>query len=249
MSHSSHFNYPAPPPPQNFTPPIGHRPLPPSHYYAQPPQSVIHDLNSTYPPPPAAAAASVQHVSHDVGETGRYDGRKDPHHTHTHTHTQDVSSDPLLSKPTVRVFCKVKDEYSLAIREGMVVLARSDHRDGLQHWIKDEKYSTRVKDKEEFPSFALVNKATGQAIKHSTGNSHPVQLINYNPEAFDESILWSESRDLGDGFRTIRMINNIQLNFTVSQKDRWHGGVHEGTPIVLGDWKKGDNQRWKIIPY
>ncbi|GKF68175.1 ricin B-like lectin R40G3, partial [Tanacetum coccineum] len=36
------------------------------------------------------------------------------------------------------------------------------------HWIKDETFSTRVKDEEGFPSFALVNKATGQAIKHSS---------------------------------------------------------------------------------
>lgn len=46
---------------------------------------------------------------------------------------------------------------------------------GLQHWYKDEKYSTRVKDEEGFPCFALVNKATGQAIKHSIGASHPVR--------------------------------------------------------------------------
>lgn len=44
----------------------------------------------------------------------------------------------------------------------------------LQHWFKDEKYSTRVKDQEGFPAFSLVNKATGEAIKHSIGATHPV---------------------------------------------------------------------------
>lgn len=36
----------------------------------------------------------------------------------------------------------------------------------LQHWYKDEKYSTKVKDEDGYPSFALVNKATGKAMKH-----------------------------------------------------------------------------------
>lgn len=48
----------------------------------------------------------------------------------------------------------------------------------FQHWIKDEKYSTRVKDKEGFPSFALINKATGQAIKHAVGATQPVLSLS-----------------------------------------------------------------------
>ena len=48
----------------------------------------------------------------------------------------------------------------------------------FQHWIKDEKFSTRVKDKEGFPSFALVNKATGQAMKHSIGATQPVLSLS-----------------------------------------------------------------------
>lgn len=46
----------------------------------------------------------------------------------------------------------------------------------LQHWVKDEKYSTEVKDQNGFPSFSLVNKATGQIMKHSVGATHPVCL-------------------------------------------------------------------------
>ena len=45
-----------------------------------------------------------------------------------------------------------------------------------QHWIKDMKYSTKVKDEEGFPSFSLINKATGEAVKHSIGATHPVSL-------------------------------------------------------------------------
>ncbi|XWS42645.1 hypothetical protein CRYUN_Cryun16bG0031600 [Craigia yunnanensis] len=69
------------------------------------------------------------------------------------------------------------------------------------HWYKDEKFSTRVKDEEGFPSFSLVNKVTGQAIKHSIGASHPVQLIPYRSDHLDESILWTESKIMADGYR------------------------------------------------
>lgn len=76
-----------------------------------------------------------------------------------------------------------------------------------------------------------------------------VQLIEYNPNRLDESVLWTESKDLGDGYRTVRMVNNIKLNVDAFNGDANHGGVHDGTKIVLWEWKKGDNQRWNIVPY
>jgi hypothetical protein len=75
-----------------------------------------------------------------------------------------------------------------------------------------------------------------------------VQLIPYNPDVFDESILWTESKDLGDGFRAVRMVNNTHLNVDAFHGDKKSGGVHDGTSVVLWKWNKGDNQRWKIIP-
>ncbi|KAG6486152.1 hypothetical protein ZIOFF_054722 [Zingiber officinale] len=116
------------------------------------------------------------------------------------------------------------------------------------HWYKDLKHSTKVKDEEGFPSFALVNKVTGEAIKHSIGATNPVRLVPYNSEYLDESILWSESNDTGGGYRCIRMVNNIRLNFDAFHGDKDHGGVRDGTSIVLWEWLKGDNQRWKIEP-
>ena len=44
----------------------------------------------------------------------------------------------------------------------------------VQHWYKDMRHSTKLKDAEGQPAFALVNRATGLAIKHSLGQSHPV---------------------------------------------------------------------------
>lgn len=152
-------------------------------------------------------------------------------------------------KPSVRMYSKAEPNYSLTIRDGKVILARSDPSDPHQHWIKDERFSIRVKDEEGFPSFALVNKATGQAMKHSHGATKPVQLTHFNANSVDESVLWTESKDLGDGYRAIRMVNNIRLNVDAFNGDKNHGGVHDGTTIVLWEWKKGDNQRWKITPY
>ncbi|XP_062206620.1 ricin B-like lectin R40G3 [Phragmites australis] len=149
-----------------------------------------------------------------------------------------------------RIFCKAGEEqYSLAARDGKVCLVRTDRDDDAQNWIKDMKYSTRVKDEEGYPAIVLVNKATGEALKHSLGQSHPVRLASYDPEYLDESVLWTESRDVGDGFRCIRMVNNIYLNFDALHGDKDHGGVRDGTTLVLWEWCEGDNQRWKIVPW
>ncbi|KAJ6296680.1 hypothetical protein OIU78_022407 [Salix suchowensis] len=74
-----------------------------------------------------------------------------------------------------QVYSKAKPDFHLTIRDGKVILARSNPSDEFQNWFKDEKYSVRVKDSEGYPAFALVNKATGQAIKHSIGEAHPVR--------------------------------------------------------------------------
>lgn len=75
-----------------------------------------------------------------------------------------------------------------------------------------------------------------------------MQLIPYNQDVLDESILWTESKDLGDGFRAVRMVNNIHLNVDAFHGDKKSGGIRDGTTIVLWKWNKGDNQQWKIIP-
>ena len=73
--------------------------------------------------------------------------------------------------------------------------------------------------------------------------------MRYNPDYLDESVLWTESRDVGHGFRCIRMVNNIYLNFDALNGDKDHGGVRDGTGLVLWKWAEGDNQRWKIVPW
>ncbi|CAA3013529.1 Hypothetical predicted protein [Olea europaea subsp. europaea] len=229
-----------PPPPRPYPPPFYGEDAPPPPFYGEnpPPYHSSHIGGPQYPPPPPV-------VSHQ-SETNPH------HHHHHHPHLPSFvhhHSSEFANKTSVRVYSKAETNYSLTIRDGKVILAPSNLSDPFQHWFKDEKFSTRVKDEQGFPSFALINKATGQAMKHSTGATHPVQLIPYNSDVLDESILWTESKDLGDGYRTIRMVNNIRLNVDAFNGDKNHGGVHDGTIIVLWEWKKGENQRWKIVPH
>lgn len=254
----------APPPPPPYYQETENPPPPPRPYYQEneysrppPPQfqetHVYHtshnqelDPSVDYPPP-----TQVIHVSHETETETHHSYR--PHmpsfiHQHTH-HSGSASGLDLSNKPTYKVYSKAEPDFHLTIRDGKVILARSDPSDEYQNWYKDEKYSTRVKDEEGFPCFALVNKATGEAMKHSIGDTHPVQLVPYNPDVLDESILWTEGKDLGDGYRTVRMVNNIRLNVDAFHGDKHSGGVHDGTIIVLWKWNKGDNQRWRIIPH
>ncbi|KAL7117238.1 hypothetical protein ACP275_03G060300 [Erythranthe tilingii] len=241
-----------PPPPRPFPPPFYGVNQPPPPF---PPPPQVHHTSHTGPgpqsyPPPPPPSAFAGHPSPPPPAAGNHQHHH-PHMPHfppviNHHHKDD---DEFANKPSFRMYSKAEPNYSLTIRDGKVVLARSNSSDPCQHWIKDAKSSTRVKDEEGYPSFALINKATKQAIKHSIAATQPVQLTVYNPKTLDESILWTESKDLGDSYRTIRMVNNIKLNIDAFNGDKNHGGVHDGTTVVLWEWKKGDNQRWKIIPY
>uniref|UniRef100_A0A453AN62 Uncharacterized protein n=1 Tax=Aegilops tauschii subsp. strangulata TaxID=200361 RepID=A0A453AN62_AEGTS len=85
---------------------------------------------------------------------------------------------PAASGPNqiFKIYCRASEDYCLAVRDGEVVLAPVNPKDETQHWLKDMRFSTTVKDEEGMPAFALVNKATGLAVKHSIGQSHPVSL-------------------------------------------------------------------------
>ncbi|EOA27482.1 hypothetical protein CARUB_v10023619mg [Capsella rubella] len=238
-----YFEAPAPPPPFGHVSHVGHhssnKPYPPeNHSYGG------------YPPPNSTLESNtgVTHVAHHSSH------QPQPHTPSGFDHRPDENRVPdniagLAGRATVKVYSKAEPNYYLTIRDGKVILAPADPSDDAQHWYKDEKYSTRVKDADGHPCFALVNKATGEAMKHSVGATHPVHLIRYDPDRLDESVLWTESKDLGDGYRAIRMVNNTRLNVDAFHGDSKSGGVRDGTTIVLWDWNKGDNQRWKIFPF
>ncbi|KAK2362188.1 ricin B lectin R40G3 [Trifolium repens] len=196
--HVSHQNF-------NHSSPA-HPPPPP------PPQPDIHSFNpnyGAYPPAPPSVPdhsstpfpnSTVHHVSHETTHHPHF-----PTNVHHTNHEVQLPTAPPLSsnKPTFKVVTKASPNYSLTIRRGEVVLAPSDPSDQHQHWYKDEKWSTRVKDKEGHPAFALVNKVTGEAIKHSIAATHPVRLARYNPDYLDQSVLWTESKDQGSGYKAV----------------------------------------------
>ncbi|KAL6649855.1 hypothetical protein ACP70R_014079 [Stipagrostis hirtigluma subsp. patula] len=118
---------------------------------------------------------------------------------------------------TYRIHCSASDELSLAIVNGDVVLAKSDPRDDRQ-------------DEAGSPAFALVNKSTGEALKHSFGCN--VRAIKFDPGYRDESILWADSHEnLGGGFRRVHMINNMDYIFDAERATPRHGGARHGTRL------------------
>nr|GEX85905.1 ricin B lectin domain-containing protein [Tanacetum cinerariifolium] len=162
---------------------------------------------------------------------------------------QNTAEEECMDPMLVRVYAKEKIDFSLSILDGMVILAPVNPSDPLQQWVKDDKFGKHIKDEEGCSSFALINKATGQAIKHSIGVTYPVQLTDYNPDKVDKSVLWTLGKNLGDGYRAIRAVDNIHLNLDAYEGIPKLGGVHDGTHIVLWDWFGNDKHRWTIIAY
>ncbi|KAF3792044.1 hypothetical protein EJ110_NYTH12410 [Nymphaea thermarum] len=253
------------------------QPPPPAPYESSYPagyarvEHVGHEESRPTPESYPSGYARVEHVGHEESRPApepypSATTHHESHHRFPFIHRHEKEEQEALEGPqgqTVRVFCQAETEYSMTIRDGSVVLAPTNPDDPYQacschtfasdlaflHWIKDEKYSTRVKDQDGFPSFALVNKATGQALQHSVGETQPVRLTRYDPDQLDQSVLWTLSKDLGQGFRSFRMVNNIKLNLDAFNGDKKHGGVKDGTVVVLWSRGKGDNQRWKVVPY
>ncbi|KAH9618445.1 hypothetical protein KSS87_012025, partial [Heliosperma pusillum] len=244
---------------------------PPSSYrdtYDQPPPR---DYYQNYPPPPLPSSNAVddgnnQHFNPHMpafvqGQVPNFKPNYKTNINNTPNKINNYVSDgiglvgPMLgfpaNKPSYKIYCKAGGErFAVAIRDGKVVLTRPDTSDPTQKWHKDERYITKVKDEEGNPSFILVNKSTAQAVKHSVVG-HPVQLIPYKPDVLEGSIMWTESKDLGSGFRTIRPVNNVRLVMDAWNADKDHGGIHDGTIVALYNCWKGDNQnqQWKLVPY
>ncbi|KAK7251657.1 hypothetical protein RIF29_35037 [Crotalaria pallida] len=166
-------------------------------------------------------------------------------HTHSHIHyhysvTVTAASAALINKPTFRVYTKANPGFCLTIRDGNLVVAKSDPNNKDQYWYRVDDYNSLVKDKDGSPAFSLVNKVTGLAIKHSTGVNHPVRLVPYRPLSLDQSILWTESMRCFDGFKAFRLVNNTNINLDIFG----HGKVEDGTAIIMSRWKDCDRQKW-----
>ena len=71
--------------------------------------------------------------------------------------------------------------------------------------------------------------------------------MKFNPEDFDESVLWTESGHLGRDFGRIRMLHNFDMVLDALPRDKDGGGVRDGTTITLTEWAEGGTQSWKIL--
>uniref|UniRef100_A0A0D6R8S3 Uncharacterized protein n=1 Tax=Araucaria cunninghamii TaxID=56994 RepID=A0A0D6R8S3_ARACU len=148
----------------------------------------------------------------------------------------------------VRVYCEANPDFFLAARGQLAVLALGNRNDPHQQWVKVDSWGLKVKDEVGYPSFALVNKATRQALKHGDKEWDQVYLTEYNHNKLDESVLWTVSADVGHGYQCLRPVNNIHLNVDAKQADGEKGGIHDGNELILFSWKKQSNQKWKLQP-
>ncbi|TXG66257.1 hypothetical protein EZV62_007532 [Acer yangbiense] len=82
------------------------------------------------------------------------------------------------------------------------------------------------------PNFSLTIRENKVLLSPSDPSDH-FQLIPYNPDILDQSVLWTISKDTGEGYRAIRMVNNIRLNMDTFNGNKKHGDVHDGTTIIL----------------
>ncbi|GLJ52787.1 hypothetical protein SUGI_1124380 [Cryptomeria japonica] len=171
-----------------------------------------------------------------------------------HHHDQQYPArppNPLVSVQgnTVKIYCEADPDYYLANLNGHVIMAAANESDPNQQWIMDTSWSVRAKDEAGFPAFALINRATGQTLRHGRSESERVTLGPYRLDDLNEAILFTQSGYVGKGYQCIRPVNNIQFNLeAVLEVDKHHRGLYEGAEIALFKWNKKENQKWKITP-
>nr|CAB3467795.1 unnamed protein product [Digitaria exilis] len=136
----------------------------------------------------------------------------------------------------MRLYCKADEGFSATVRNGTVCLAPTNPDDEHQHWVEDTRYGDIIKDEDGFPAFALINRATGHALKKSKPREGRVKLVPYDPHYLDRSVLWSKSGEIMKDFHYIRMVDNIYLNLDIRDKghhDYYHSRVQDGTKAML----------------
>ncbi|XP_073388742.1 uncharacterized protein [Physcomitrium patens] len=170
-----------------------------------------------------------------------------PRHHSVVTEDEGSRRRPVLGLP-VRLHCKADPNFNLAAVPGQgPVMVPFSPNDDFQVWYKDVTMSTRVKDETGSSAFSLINKATGQALRHAPEDLAQCLLADYDSNALDQTVLWTMSEDMGQGYCCIRLASQITRNLDVLRGDKKSGGVKEGSPVITFAWKKQDNQIWKMI--
>ncbi|KAI5057646.1 hypothetical protein GOP47_0027661 [Adiantum capillus-veneris] len=193
------------------------------HYYSRPEEQAGgghgYEHPSVYEPkrtdPYAHPSAPFERNAPPAGPYGTHDS-SGPYYPHPHHHelhptpapfVPEVPSphhhQPLLPQgQLVRVFCQKNQAFNLAVEHNNIIMKAANTEDEAQQWIKDESYGMRIKDNYGYSAFSLVNKKTGKILKHPKAKGHQVLLMEYRPDIKDDDILWSESQDFGEGFKT-----------------------------------------------
>ncbi|KAL2629344.1 hypothetical protein R1flu_014030 [Riccia fluitans] len=133
---------------------------------------------------------------------------------------------PQSAENLVSVYCENNPNYRLAMRSDGVVLAFKNEEDPKQQWFKID-VGDKFKDQEGSPGFILVNKFSGHALCHGSEQGETVFSTPYQPDSFEGAILWSQSKDVGQGFTAIRPVTNIHLNLDADHGDAKFGGVED----------------------
>ncbi|BBN19681.1 hypothetical protein MPTK1_8g12700 [Marchantia polymorpha subsp. ruderalis] len=172
-----------------------------------------------------------------------------PHHQHGHVDPPPRRETMEVTGEILKIFCEARPDFNLAVRHHEVVLVPGDDNDPNQTWIKDESWSTKVKDSAGFPAFALVNRGTGKALLHHIeAPDSPVMVEDYEMNVLNEAVLWTASKDVGNGYRAIRPVSNIHLNLDADHGSEKYGGVKDGNKVILFKWKDEPNQHWHMAP-
>ncbi|KAL6610047.1 hypothetical protein ACP70R_040016 [Stipagrostis hirtigluma subsp. patula] len=147
--------------------------------------------------------------------------------------------EPPMVLPTVTICCAACPGDVLAIKRGFVGLAQPKPRvDASQHWEKDDHWGHIVVDVEGRPAFALVNKATKQAIQRPDEEWQPVRLVPYSNSVLDRSVLWTE-KYLPYGFCSICEVDDVNLVFNDALQCM-------DTMVVVSRYEGTNSQKWMI---
>lgn len=152
--------------------------------------------------------------------------------------------------PTYRVACIDDINFSMSIKDGKVILAKANPNDDYQHWYKDDKHGSTVKDAFGNPAFSLINKVTGQVIKKPLELGQPLLLAPYNASDLDKTVLWGWNATRNGPFAILNVMEDaysLKYDFTAD------GGAKDGVQIIARSWIKSDpddrSQQWIINPY
>ncbi|KAL6649856.1 hypothetical protein ACP70R_014080 [Stipagrostis hirtigluma subsp. patula] len=177
----------------------------------------------------------------------RWNGGKNQMWRITPRSDSDSFAAPEHARRRVRILCQGDAGLSLTVRGGAAVLARADDEDECQCWVQSFRNAEHVTDGEGHRAFALVNCATGKALRHGRGDK-TVQLVSHCGDSIDVALLWTLGDDLGKGFHGLRTVSDVDLVLDAAYAMTGADGVHDGMPIIVFRWHGGLNQKWKMVP-